>query len=152
MIPTALLALLSPTVLVALAPAADPDPGARAESALRALAAKSPQVVTVSTLAKSGAGHEVLMARVGKRGGGPAVLLVAGVDGRHRVGVEAAVAVAEKVAAEAPAWLDRATLYVVPCLNPDAFAAGNAPPLVDFGRVRGPSDADRDRRVGEDAA
>ena len=143
------------TSSLVLAARAEPDPGARAEAAIRALAAKSPGVASVTSLVKSAAGHEVPLLRLSKAAPDtttPALLLVAGLDARHRVGVETAVAVAEKLAAEPPAWLEKVTLYVIPCMNPDGFAANQSPPLVDFGRIRGRGDADRDRRAGEDPA
>jgi len=80
-----------------------------------------------------------------------AVLLVAGVQGDHEVGVEAALGVAERMAASAGTDLTEHTLYVVPCLNRDGLAFHlNAGRGVDFGRAPYGMDADRDGRVSED--
>lgn len=90
----------------------------------------------------------------------PAILLVAGLDGRHRVGTDAALRVAETLTRTSPAWLAGASVYILPCANPDAFAV----PLMttgkgigtgthmEFGRLPMTTDADRDRRQGEDPA
>lgn len=84
----------------------------------------------------------------------PAVLIVAGVDARHTVGMEAALGVAERLAADHAGALASAAVYVVPCLNPDgvAFLGDPGAPRMDFGRTIWPHDADRDGRVNEDPA
>lgn len=80
----------------------------------------------------------------------PAVLIVAGIDARHRVGVETALGVAEAWASSPPEWLVGRTVYVVPCLNPDGFVRGG--PRADTPRRDEPGDADRDGRTDEDPA
>lgn len=81
----------------------------------------------------------------------PAVLIVAGAHGQHRVGVEAALGVVEQLASAQAQRYDGVTLYVVPALNRDglAFHAGEGAGM-DFGRTIAPYDADGDGRVNED--
>lgn len=82
----------------------------------------------------------------------PAVLIVAGINGEHLVGIDVALGVAESLADADTDLLDHATIYVVPCLNPDsaAFHADPSAPRMSFGRTFSPDDADRDRRIDED--
>ncbi|MFG0304984.1 MAG: M14 family zinc carboxypeptidase [Phycisphaerales bacterium JB040] len=85
----------------------------------------------------------------------PAVLLIAGIDGSHRVGVEVARRVAEAFAGESGGALAGRTLYVIPSLNPDGAAWLNGRdglPRMDWGRVPVSMDADGDRRADEDGA
>lgn len=70
----------------------------------------------------------------------PGLLVVAGLDGRHRVSSAAAVRIAESLLSE-PSALDSATVYVV---------ARMVEPETATGRVAIPHDADRDGRDDED--
>lgn len=111
-------------------------------------------------LGVSTAGRPISILRVGTPGPEadhrPAILIVAGTDATHRVGVSVALGVAAKLAADHRALLDRFTVYIVPCLNPDtAEALRGAPgPMpvspAGAGRVMTPDDADHDGRVDED--
>jgi hypothetical protein len=93
----------------------------------------------------------------------PSVLVVAGLDGRHLVGVEAAVRlikrVAERVGGNEPAdpalaaLLRERALLVVPCLSERAVASsGMAPNLHERAGNNRPFDDDRDGFVDEDRA
>ncbi len=138
--------------------AAQPDVAGR----LNALAAKHPSFVEVSTIGSSLQGrplHVVWLtdkAEVPGPGAArehrPALLIIAGASGMHRVGVETALAVAERIADEHAAALKGASAYVIPLLNPDSFAFHAEPgrPKADFGRTIRPIDADRDGRTNED--
>lgn len=111
--------------------------------------------VSVATLATSRGGAAVRVLTLSAPGDAPpeqrpGLLLVAGMDGRHRVGVSTALGVAERVAREQPEWLKRSVLYVVPCMNPDGVAAALETPRRDFGRAPLATDADRDQRIDED--
>src|SRR5690606_16026947 len=82
----------------------------------------------------------------------PAVLLVAGLDGRHTVGHEVARELVEAFGERAAEALGETTLYIIPMLNPDAFERGAFAPLdaaVPGGTLT-PRDADRDGRIDED--
>ena len=61
-------ALFLTSTVVLAAPGAEPDPGARAEIAVKAIAAKSPGVATVTSLTKTAAGHDVPVLRLSKLG------------------------------------------------------------------------------------
>lgn len=82
----------------------------------------------------------------------PAILIVAGINGEHLVGIEVAQGVAEAIARDHADLIEHATVYIVPCLNPDsaAFHANASAPRMSFGRTFTPDDADRDRRIDED--
>jgi hypothetical protein len=123
-----------------------------ADEQVRALAAAHPAVASVAHTYTSSGNRQIPILRLSKAGGGvkvPAILLVAGIDARHRVGTDMALAVAKKLAEAPPAWLDHAAVFVIPCLNPDAFVL---PLTADFGRLPLAYDADRDRRTNEDPA
>ncbi|MBL8769044.1 MAG: hypothetical protein JNL94_16855, partial [Planctomycetes bacterium] len=80
-----------------------------------------------------------------------ALLVVAGIDGRALFSTDAALALCERVGAKAADALNASTLYVVPCLNPDARArvlVGG--PMTDFGGAPAAFDDDHDGRVDED--
>ncbi|MCA9286001.1 MAG: hypothetical protein KDA22_12330, partial [Phycisphaerales bacterium] len=82
------------------------------------------------------------------RTGRPALLIVAGLDGTHLVGTEAAVRVVQHLLDEQPDLLKAATVYVVPRGNPDATAKtlGGAPQVATLR----PVDDDRDGVADED--
>lgn len=137
--------LLSIVSLLNFSAGAAPSWDARIDSLLSAHSNVKSQV-----LSKATAGSPIrLLTLAGQNATEPrAILIVAGSDSRHRVGVEAAIGLAEKLAATPPDWLSNTTLYIVPCLNPDAFTY--PAPLIDAGRLRMPGDTDRDGRTDED--
>ncbi len=73
----------------------------------------------------------------------PALLIVAGIDGRHAVGTLTAEAVRSRLVTDHRDLLETHTVYVVSALNPDGLAAVSR-------RNGAPVDADHDARVGED--
>ncbi len=114
-------------------------------------------------IARSGRGQSIGMWRVGSPGPDaigrgpderPAILIVAGLDGRHDFGTRLALSLVDRLVADQAQWLDRYTIYIVPDLNPDndaLFDRGDIP-RADFGRAPHSADADRDGRVDEDGA
>ncbi|MEZ6234686.1 MAG: M14 family zinc carboxypeptidase [Phycisphaerales bacterium] len=82
----------------------------------------------------------------------PAILIVAGLQGHHRVGVDVAQGVAERIAAEHADLLTTRTVYIIPNANPDgaAWLTGVGGLRVESGRVPASRDADGDGRVDED--
>ncbi|MBC7834275.1 MAG: hypothetical protein H7Y88_04135 [Phycisphaerales bacterium] len=108
-------------------------------------------------LGKSGQGAPIEMFRINQPGVSaeaadrlPALVVVAGVDPRHIVGIE----VARRVGAvlqekHADALKDR-TVYVLPVLNPDGAAALAKAGAPWIGLTSGHDDSDRDRRLDED--
>jgi hypothetical protein len=124
------------------------------DARIEALAASGS--VEVFSLATTAQGRPVVAMKIAAKGqqapkDPAAVLLVAGADARHTVGVRTALGIAEKVAKEPGAWLNGRTLYIVPCLNPDGLAWWeSAGAKADFGRAPRSMDADRDGRRDED--
>ncbi len=84
----------------------------------------------------------------------PALLIVAGLDGRHDFGTRLALTLADRLAADHLALLRRYTVYIVPDMNPDNDALFDMAgiPRADFGRAPHSADADRDGRFDEDPA
>ena len=78
----------------------------------------------------------------------PALVIVAGLDGRHGVGAEVASMVGERVADQHAEALRGRTLYVIPRVL--LAEAPEGAPRADSGRKTKPSDADGDRRTDED--
>jgi len=80
----------------------------------------------------------------------PAMLISAGLDGRHLVGTETATRIAQRILSEHAEVLDSMTVYIIPRVNPDG-AQRNLQTLtkgtIGNGRVR---DDDRDRVSDED--
>ncbi|MDF1808591.1 MAG: M14 family metallopeptidase [Phycisphaerales bacterium] len=80
----------------------------------------------------------------------PAVLITAGIDGRHLVGTETAIRLARRILEEHNDILDEVTIYVVPRLNPDGANQNlNSMTRGAIGNNR-VIDADRDRTIDED--
>lgn len=122
--------------------------------------AQHPQAIEI---ARTPDGRPVLVHRYGPAAtaGTPAVLVVAGADGRFRSAVEIARALgarfAEAAREDAADTASRripegTAVYILADLNPDHTAWRTAPgtPGVDWGRAPGVDDADRDGRTGED--
>ncbi len=115
--------------------------------------------VETSRLARSPSGRDVVLATVsGARSGEepPAILVLAGADPTHRIGIETGLALIERLAAgygsdsTITAILDRVTVHVVPLLNPDAASAADGGPVRERVRNGLPIDDDRDGLVDED--
>jgi hypothetical protein len=80
----------------------------------------------------------------------PALLIAAGLDGRHRVGTETAMRVARGLLDAHRDRLDVMTVYVIPLVNPDGAALAAGPVRVEHdGNLRA-VDEDRDGRADED--
>ena len=82
----------------------------------------------------------------------PALLIVAGIEPEHRIGIEVARALANRDWSDAAELLETRTLYIIPNVNPDGMVwlDGGAGPVVEMGRTVASFDADRDGRLGED--
>jgi hypothetical protein len=79
-----------------------------------------------------------------------ALLLVAGLDGRHLVGAETTIRVAERLLEHHADLLNDFTIYIVPRVNPDGAELNFGPVNAGFiGSIR-PVDADRDGALDED--
>lgn len=106
---------------------------------------------TTELVARSENGTQVQAVRIGDPDK-PAVVVIAGVQGHHTVGVSVAERIAGLIEQNHPGALERACLYVIPRLNPDgaAWLSGDAGPMVESGRAPGEFDRDGDGRVNED--
>jgi hypothetical protein len=80
----------------------------------------------------------------------PALLITAGVDGRHLVGTETAMRVARRLLDDHGEILESVTVYVLPRVNPDAAERHFTEPAESRGGTLAPVDDDHDRLVDED--
>lgn len=114
-----------------------------------ALAKRGVQVDTIARSVEGAAIRVVTMPRpkdaAAER---PLLLVVAGADAGHAVGVDVALGIAETLVAAPPPWLASMDVAIIPCLNPDGFAKRT--PAVHGGRRPLAADADRDGRLDED--
>ncbi len=108
---------------------------------------RSGRAIEVTTLGKPGA--DALGRSRDQR---PALLLVAGVQGQHAIGRDAAGAVTGRILSDHRGLLETHTLYVIHELSPDASGWLGGTPSMEFGRTRTPGDADHDGRIDEDGA
>jgi Zinc carboxypeptidase len=82
----------------------------------------------------------------------PALLVVAGLNGDHRVGVDVAMGLAQAIDSEHADLLAKRTVYIVAGVNLDALVShlDADRPTQSFATTFTPDDADRDGRVDED--
>lgn len=125
------------------------------------LAGQDPNFIHVRELAESREKRKVWLVEVGagaeqNRNTRPAMLVVAGIEGNDLIGPFTAVAWVEallKQYREEPAkaqLLKTTTIYVVPCLNPDATEGFFATPKVETCVNGAPFDDDHDGLTDED--
>lgn len=128
---------------------------------LAGLAQKDPNLVRVRELAESRGKRKVWLVEVGvgsdeNRNTRPAVLVVAGIEGNDLVGPFTAVSWVEWLMRQyqedppTAELLKATTIYVVPCLNPDASERFFAHPQIEMGGNHVPRDDDHDGLVDED--
>ncbi len=136
---------------------ADDTPGA--DELIRQIreVASTYKSVEYSTIGKTRMGNPIPLLTFTPLGSGvpsaqPALLIVAGVDGRHTVGVQTAIGVARALANDAgeSQSLANKTIYIVPILSADAVDFAQSFPGVTKGRTPTPVDADHDGRIDED--
>ena len=80
----------------------------------------------------------------------PALLITAGLDGRHRLGTETAIRVARRLLSDHADVLNDTTVYVIPCLNPDGLERNAGPVNYGHAGTLRVVDEDRDGAVDED--
>jgi hypothetical protein len=125
------------------------------------LAGQDPNLIRVRELAESREKRKVWLVDIGvgaeqDRNSRPAVLVVAGTEGNDLVSPFTAVTWVEallKQYREEPAkaqFLKTSTIYVVPCLNPDATERFFAEPKVEMTVNGAPFDEDHDGLTDED--
>jgi hypothetical protein len=113
--------------------------------------------VSVSSIGKSPGGKDVWAVTIGEGAGKeerPALAVLAGADGRRLYTVELALRLAERLAKAAEdsvkQLLGRYTVYILPCLNPDAVEAYFQKPARLTARNLQSVDDDKDGRTDED--
>jgi hypothetical protein len=132
-------------------------------AALKDYAAKYPQISKLQSLGKGSGGSEIWLLRIAGRPGQapdpdarPGIFIAANIEGVHLVGTEAALALAERLLAgygsdkTLTAFLDRATVYIAPLLNPDTARFAFASPLRERWTNARAVDDDLDGVVDED--
>jgi hypothetical protein len=128
---------------------------------LVALGEREPNLVRVRELARSREDRKVWMVEVGagsdeQRSVRPAMLVVAGIEGNDLVGSFTTVAWIERLVERYPSdsavagLLKTTTVYVVPCLNPDAAEHFFATPQIERSVNGTPHDEDHDGLIDED--
>ena len=80
----------------------------------------------------------------------PALLITAGIDGRHLVGTETATRIAQAIIADHSDVLDSMTIYIIPRLNPDGARKNLESLTMGYQGNSRAIDDDRDRVSGED--
>ena len=85
----------------------------------------------------------------------PAILIAAGLDAYHLAGVESSVRIAQQILQNASKdsinkVLESKTIYVVPCVNPDAYEQAFAKLKYERNVNASNADNDRDGRLNED--
>lgn len=136
-----------------VAPAAA-DPVEQLEAAAERLVSQHRESVALSSLGESRRGRPIWLITLGGDGADdrPAVLIVAGLDGRHQAGPAIATGIAASLLEDHADLFEGATVYIAPAINPDALVRWSAPAGLDprFGGSMLPDDADDDRRTDED--
>ena len=123
-------------------------------SRAQALKEKYPDKVQLKSLAKTAGGKDIWVLTLGKGEAAkhPAIAIVGGTDGRHLLGVESAIAIAEKLLTQQDIdnILAENTYYIFPNVNPDATEQFFAP--LKYERILNgkATDNDRDGAIGED--
>ncbi|MBL4698846.1 MAG: hypothetical protein JKX70_08425 [Phycisphaerales bacterium] len=80
----------------------------------------------------------------------PALLITAGIDGRHLVGTEMATRIAERILSDHSELLDSMTIYIIARVNPDGAERNLHPLTMGYKGNSQSTDDDRDRMSGED--
>lgn len=80
----------------------------------------------------------------------PALLITAGIDGRHLVGTETAIRITRSILTDHSDVLDSMTIYIVPRVNPDGAARNLNPITMGYAGNSTVVDDDRDRATDED--
>ncbi len=127
-----------------------PRPDSVIDAKVREISAQSNGRIALESLGASREGRALHLLRLGTEGR-PALLIVAGLNAMHKVGIDTALGVASKLAADHAALLDTHTIYILPCADPDTLERlRTASPKRDSARTIAPIDDDRDARIDED--
>jgi len=119
--------------------------------AIKALA-RSSDDASVSAIGSSGQGrdiHALTLSGVDEPASRPGILIVAGTDGRHLVGSETALRIAQQLVDAHDELLNEYTFYVIPRANPDGAMQNLGEVNAGFIGTLTDVDADRDRAMNE---
>ncbi len=152
---------LVPVFLGSAWPAAEYTSSSSLTEQLAGLARQDPDLVRVRELAPSREKRPVWLVEIGvgsdeSRSTRPAVLVVAGIEGNDLVGPFTTVAWSERLMKQyredppTAELLKKTTIYVVPCLNPDARERFFTSPKIEMSGNNVPRDDDHDGLVDED--
>jgi len=128
---------------------------------LAGLAQKDADLMRVRELARSRDKRAVWLVEVGvgseeERNTRPAMLAVAGIEGNDLAGPFTAVSWVERLMKQyredppTAEFLKKTTIYVVPCLNPDAMERFFGNPKIEMSGNNAPRDDDHDGLIDED--
>jgi len=121
---------------------------------IRALKDKHADKVQFKSLGKTDGGKDIWVITIGKGDSSkkPAMAIVGGVDGRHLLGVEVAMGLAERMLEQPTinAILEKNTFYVFPNVQPDATEQYFAPLRYERTVNARNTDNDRDGNINED--
>ncbi|MDW8296836.1 MAG: M14 family metallopeptidase [Raineya sp.] len=128
-------------------------------NSLKQLASKNSSLAQLKAIGKSVQGREIWLLTLTKGGKAeekPAICLVAGIDAFHLAGVESSLQIAENLLQNASKdsvqkVLEQKTIYIVPCLNPDAYEQAFAKVKYERNFNASNSDNDRDGKLNEDS-
>lgn len=119
---------------------------------LKAFESKS-KFCSVKTIGKSSGGKDIwLLTLSSSEKPKPALLITAGIDGRHLAGTQITVKLIEQLLNDATLskLVEEKTLYFVPSVNPDAIAAYFSKSKFEKSGNATKTDDDRDGKIGED--
>jgi len=138
----------------AVATAQDYNNYAQITKRAQTLREQHPDKVQLKSLGKTAGGHDIWLLTLGKgqTERHPAMAVLGGVDGRHLLGVELAMGIAEQLLAQPDieAILAQNSYYIFPNVNPDATEQYFAPLRYERTVNARQTDSDRDGVAGED--
>jgi len=121
------------------------------ESQLQSLHNKYSQWTTLEKIATSPGNHPIYALTLGKDTDfKPGIAIVAGVDGRHPAGVYLSLQMAKMLLENHSDLLEHKSFYVIPLVNPDAYAQIHAQLKYERQSNARETDKDRDGKISED--
>lgn len=127
-------------------------------NSLKQLASRNSNLAQLKAIGKSVQGKEIWLLSLTKGGKAeekPAICIVAGIDAFHLAGVESSLQIAENLLQNSSKdsiqkILEQKTIYLIPCLNPDAYQQAFSKIKYERNHNATSSDNDRDGKLNED--
>jgi hypothetical protein len=109
-------------------------------------------IASVSSIAKTSGGNEIIVAIVGKgdKDNKPGIAVIGGVNGPSLASTEIVMQMMEKIVSQKPAILDEVSFYFFPQVSPDASSQYFEPLKYERKENARPTDDDRDGKTDED--